>query len=243
MLFSLVGTGRRVCVLFLGALAGWSCQQAVAQTFPDTLTNTAPQIDGVPPTSATVGQTYTFTPSAYDADGTPFFFAVIGNPPWLTLDSATGTLSGVPGPGDVGTLPGISLIVSDGYTVSMLDPFSITVVPADVPPVSVPPVVVPPVVPPVVTPPPPPVASSVALEWVAPTLNEDMSLLTDLAGFRIYYGPSPNVLNNVVDVATPDAMEFTVQNLTSGDWYFGITAYNSSGGESPLSVVVGASIP
>ena len=72
---------------------------------------------------------------------------------------------------------------------------------------------------------------------------------SDLAGYRVYYGPSPGVYTQQVDVgmtASPATPAFTVvgralTNTTTqpwpapGRWWFVVTAYNTSNMESPVS--------
>ena len=65
--------------------------------------NTPPTISGTPPTSATVGTAYTFTPAASDADGDTLTFSITNKPSWATFSSSTGRLQGTPASGDVGT--------------------------------------------------------------------------------------------------------------------------------------------
>ena len=60
----------------------------------------------------------------------------------------------------------------------------------------------------------------------------------NLAGYRIYYCTASNSLIQNVQVANIGLTSYTLTNLTGGAWYFGITAYNSSGQESALSSVV-----
>ncbi len=80
--------------------------------------------------------------------------------------------------------------------------------------------------------------SSASLSWSAPTQNEDGSPLTDLAGYRIYYGTSASDLSKRVDVGNPAATSTVVQDLTPGTWYFAISAYTQTGAESSRSQVV-----
>ena len=77
-------------------------------------TNRAPAISGSPATNATVGQAYTFRPTASDADGDNLTFSVRGNPAWLSINSTDGTLAGIPAAANVGTVSGIVISVSDG---------------------------------------------------------------------------------------------------------------------------------
>ena len=41
------------------------------------------------------------------------------------------------------------------------------------------------------------------ISWIPPTQNTDGSALTDLAGYRIYYGTSPSSLNQNVELSNP----------------------------------------
>lgn len=94
--------------------------------------NDAPVISGNPPTSIKEGLLYSFTPAASDVDAnTTLTFNAIGLPPWLTVNSETGELHGIPGENDVGTAGPITLSVSDGIATSSLTPFSITVIRAN----------------------------------------------------------------------------------------------------------------
>ena len=93
------------------------------------------------------------------------------------------------------------------------------------------------------TPTPPPAAkASVEVSWSAPTANTNGSALTDLAGYRVYYGTSPGSLSQSVDVPTAGAIDYVVQGLKTGTWYFAVTAYTNTGLESTRSSVVSKTI-
>ena len=92
---------------------------------PNPPPNTAPTISGSPATSALVGQTYMFSPTAADAEGDALTFAIVGTPTWATFSPSTGLLSGTPT--SAGTASGITISVSDGKATTALPPFSITV--------------------------------------------------------------------------------------------------------------------
>jgi hypothetical protein len=88
--------------------------QVTASTPPPPPSNVAPTIMGTPGTSATVGQTYTFTPVGQDANGDPLTFSIQNRPAWATFTPATGQLSGTPASGNVGTTLNVVISVSDG---------------------------------------------------------------------------------------------------------------------------------
>ena len=89
--------------------------------------NRAPTIVGTPVWSVVAGQTYTYTPSASDADGDPLTFSIQNRPAWATFSSSTGRLSGTPTSAQVGTYGNIVISVSDGKASASLAPFSIEV--------------------------------------------------------------------------------------------------------------------
>jgi hypothetical protein len=76
--------------------------------------------------------------------------------------------------------------------------------------------------------------SAVTLNWQAPTENVDGSALTDLAGFRIYYGSGSRDYSDMVDVVDTSAVTETL-NLISGDYYVAMTALDQDGNESAYS--------
>jgi hypothetical protein len=76
-------------------------------------------------------------------------------------------------------------------------------------------------------------SSSITLTWDAPTSNADGSNLTDLAGYRIYYGPSPGSYTQSID--TGNSTSVVINNLSPGTWCFTVTAYDISGKESDYS--------
>ena len=89
--------------------------------------NTAPTISGTPPTSATAGTSYDFTPTATDADGDTLNFTITNRPVWATFNTATGELTGTPDSNQVGRYANIAISVSDGTTSVSLPVFTIRV--------------------------------------------------------------------------------------------------------------------
>jgi hypothetical protein len=66
-------------------------------------------------------------------------------------------------------------------------------------------------------------------------MNSDGSALTDLSGYRIYYGNAPGQYDHELEISDAATMSAVIDNLTTGAWYFAATALNSQGLESDLS--------
>ena len=92
--------------------------------------------------------------------------------------------------------------------------------------------------------PTPPVISTGAttLDWMPPTANSDGSVLTDLAGYTVYYGTSPSNMTQSVKITNPGLTAYTLTNLAPGTWYFAVTAYSSAGTESGRTSTVSTTI-
>lgn len=190
-----------------GCLADDNADGELTQKAPDR--NGAPTISGTPSSVVKIGDTYSFTPNASDPDGDPLTFGVQNKPVWATFDEATGRLSGTPTLGNVGTYDGITISVSDGTSSSSLSAFSVTVTQVSL--------------------------GSATLSWTAPTQNDDGSALTDLAGYKIYYGTATGSYQNTVRIDNPGLVTYVVDNLTPDTYYFVSTAFNSNGVESVFS--------
>lgn len=182
----------------------------------DTGGNDAPVISGKPLATAVVNVPYVFRPEVHDPDGDVLVFEVAGKPTWATFDPATGVLSGTPPAGTTGTYSGIVIFVSDGDLKTSLPSFSIKVTQSTATGTT----------------------SSASLSWATPTQNVDGSPLTDLAGYRVYYGTSSNDLNRQVEIGNPATTSTVIQNLTQGTWHFAISAYTKNGVESARSGTV-----
>lgn len=78
---------------------------------------------------------------------------------------------------------------------------------------------------------------SATLDWTPVTQNTDGSVLADLAGYKLYYGTSPDGLDTIIVLPNPSLTAYIVTSLPSGTWYFGVTAYTGNGAESALSNV------
>ncbi len=73
------------------------------------------------------------------------------------------------------------------------------------------------------------------LNWTPVIADTSGTPLADLAGYKIYYGSSPADMETLIIVADPSATTYLVGDLTSGTWYFTVTAYTSAGTESVRS--------
>ncbi len=74
---------------------------------------------------------------------------------------------------------------------------------------------------------------SAILSWNAPTTNTDGTALTDLAGYKIYYGTASGNYTTTINVG--NVTTYTINNLAPGTYYFAATAVNSAGNESGYS--------
>ncbi len=178
--------------------------------------NGAPTISGTPATSVTVGNSYSFQPTASDPEGATLAFSIANKPGWATFNTTTGRLSGTPTA--AGTTSNIVISVSDGTNSVSLPAFSIAVNAA-------------------------PATGSATLSWVAPTQNTDGSTLSDLAGYRIVYGTSSSALNQTISISNPSVTSYVIDGLASGTWHFAVKAYTSTGAESSQSNVASKTIP
>jgi hypothetical protein len=77
-------------------------------------------------------------------------------------------------------------------------------------------------------------SGAINLVWDAPTTNTDGTLVTDLAGYKIYYGPSSTYYTSVI-VIFGNTPSYSLNNLPAGTYYITVTAYNASGNESGFS--------
>jgi hypothetical protein len=85
-------------------------------------------------------------------------------------------------------------------------------------------------------------SGSATLDWMPPTENSDGTVLTNLAGYTVYYGTSPSDMTQSVKITNPGLASYTMSNLPSGTWYFAVTSYSSAGIESTRSGVVSTTI-
>ena len=89
--------------------------------------NRAPVITGTPMTTVQVSRTYSFMPSATDADGDTLSYSIQNKPSWASFNATSGQLSGTPAAANVGNYANIQIQVSDGKTTTSLPAFSLAV--------------------------------------------------------------------------------------------------------------------
>jgi hypothetical protein len=184
---------------------------------------------------AQVGAAFDYQPVARDPESDTVQFAANNLPPWASLDSRSGHISGTPGPTDEGVYELISITVADAMHKVVTAPFSITVNPA-------------------LEPAPEPeleaelepaveLGTGVAsLQWEMPPSKVSGEPLDDLAGYRILYGRSSSDLDRSVLITDPAVTSYQFSTLTSGVWYFAVVAVNASGLEGPPTTFATKSI-
>jgi len=176
----------------------------------------SPTISGQPVTALNAGTAYMFLPTASNANGATLTFAIQNKPSWAVFNASTGELAGTPGASDVGSYNGIQISVSNGAATSALPAFGISVTQSS--------------------------TGSATLSWLPPTTNTNGTPLTNLAGYKIYYGTNSSSLNQSVQIANPGIANYAIDNLSPATWYFTVVSYNSQNIESSLSAVVSKTI-
>ena len=103
--------------------------------------------------------------------------------------------------------------VSDGKASASLPAFSIAVAPAP--------------------------TASVTLSWRPPTTNVDGTPVTDIAGFRVFYGEAAGQYSHSLLVASPDVTTVLIEGLAPATtWYFSVKAFTTGQVESDYSAEV-----
>ena len=78
--------------------------------------------------------------------------------------------------------------------------------------------------------------ASATLVWTPPTENNNGTVLTDLAGYHIYYGTTPE-LGQSMTLNNAGLTRYVMSGLTNTTWYFAMTAFDKSGHESDRTEV------
>jgi hypothetical protein len=133
-----------------------------------------------------------------------------------TFDMRTGALTGQPTASNVGNYANIVISVSDGKTSAQLTPFTITVMQA--------------------------VLGTVSLTWRAPTTNIDGSPITDLTGYKVFYGTSSHQYAQSLSLMSPALTTVMIEDLGPATWFFAVKAISNGGIESDYSSEVSKTI-
>jgi hypothetical protein len=81
------------------------------------------------------------------------------------------------------------------------------------------------------------------LSWSAPSENTNGSALTDLGGFKIYYGTAPTQLTSSIALTNPGLLTYVLTELPIGTtYYFDVIAVTTTGVESAPSQTVSSTI-
>jgi len=79
--------------------------------------------------------------------------------------------------------------------------------------------------------------AAISLSWTAPYEREDGTpiSMSEIAGYRVYYGTAQGDYTEQVDVADSSTMEVTLNNVAAGTYYIVVTTYDMDGRESGYS--------
>jgi hypothetical protein len=177
--------------------------------------NDPPTIGGSPSTFVGANVLYSFTPTAQDIDGDMLTFSIVNLPSWANFDSTTGRLSGTPSESDVGISTNNIVITASDGVLS-----------ASLPPFGI-------------------TVNTLSAAAGFVNLTWPSSLETNIAGYVVVYGNTPNTLHNfrIVNASTNPSFVASASDLgitTSGIYYFAVQAYTDdgqfSGISSPLAI-------
>jgi hypothetical protein len=215
-----VGTSSTIIIIVTDSKGMSASLTGFSITVGSGTSNSAPTISGTPPKTVVAGSLYSFTPTAKDANGDTLAFSITNKPAWATFSTTTGKLSGTPSSAQTGTYSSIAIKVSDGKGGSAsLPAYAITVSSGSTS------------------------SGSATLSWTPPTQNSNGTTLTNLAGYRIYYGTSASAMNRTVQLANPGLSRYVVENLSAATWYFTVRAYTTAGVESTSSNTATKTVP
>jgi hypothetical protein len=192
-------------------------QAAAPPNPPNPPVNQPPTISGNPATSVMQNTAYSFTPTAGDPDlGTTLTFSITNRPSWATFSTTNGALVGTPTAADVGNYQNIQITVSDGTATASLQAFNVNVVAT--------------------------ASGAATLTWTPPTQNTDGSALTDLAGYRVYWGTAQGSYPFSKPVNGAGLTSAVVDQLTPATYFFVVTAVDNDGNESVYSNIASKTV-
>jgi hypothetical protein len=216
----------RTLFVFSGKTASGLLASAVLAMSLSTVSHATTTIVGTPTTSVKANWWYSFQSWATDNDHRAITYSIKNKPYWASFDTKYGHLYGKPPATSVGTYLNIVISASDGLSMAALPAFNINVTGTTT----------------TGTGGTSTTTGSALVQWHPPTTNTNGSILTNLAGYTIKYGTSASSLSSSVRVANPGLSSYQIDGLKAGTYYFGVTAYNSSGQTSSVSGVVSKTI-
>lgn len=88
-------------------------------------------------------------------------------------------------------------------------------------------------------------AADIILTGDVPTQREDGSPLpvSEISGYQIIYGDTPDGLNQTYTITTPDKVEATIEDFDPGTYYFAVATVDSDGIRGNFSEVISAVVP
>lgn len=160
---------------------------------------------------------YSFRPAGSDPENDPLTYSITNMPSWASFDNTSGALTGMPLMQHIGTYPDITISVSDGMDSAELPVFNIEVVPM--------------------------ATASLVLSWTPPTQSADGMPLADLASYRIRWGTQSGDHPNLQEVDNPGVSSFVIEGLAPGNYFFVISAVDTSDNEGQASNEASGAVP
>lgn len=177
-------------------------------------------ISGTPAANIAAGSSYSFAPSAIAKGTNRINFTIANKPKWASFNPTNGRLSGTPSAANVGTYNNIVIRASDGKLNAALNAFSIRVSSTQTS-----------------------TTTTRTIRWVAPRTRADgrSISLSEIAGYRINYGPAPGRFTNSV-VVKNGTTSYKLPKLKTGTYYFVVTTIDRAGLESKYSAAASAKL-
>jgi hypothetical protein len=129
----MASVGLRACVPVFLVLALSACGGGSDSSSGTAQANKSISIDSTPATTASVGTAYQAQVIAKAPAGAIIGFSIRGKPAWVTFNTKTGALQGLPSTADIGHYPNVVVTASDGSSSVSTPPFTITVTQPSVP--------------------------------------------------------------------------------------------------------------
>jgi hypothetical protein len=177
--------------------------------------NTPPSLRGQGELIIQYTEEFQYQLSAYDVDGDPLIITLANQPSWMQFDQESMLISGQPTFDDVGIYSGIYMSVFDGTDTTRIGPITIHVVEK---------------------------LYELEISWEHSFEDVNNDPISNLAGYIISWGPSPDQLNNKQTVPTANTFSSTVSRIPSGRYYFSMTAVLENAVQSDPSNLISVDV-